>query len=60
MDVAAVLEQVVLVAYVGLIVRPSLRVVRGLRGLIGAHRLRIGTMLASATFFAALLGGHQH
>jgi hypothetical protein len=60
MDVAAMLDEVVLIALVALIVRPSLRVVRGLRALIGVHRLRLGMMLASATFFAALLGGHQH
>ena len=60
MDVAATLDQLILVAYVALIVRPALRAVRGLRTLLGAHRIRIGMMLCSASFFAALLGGHAH
>ncbi len=60
MDGAAVLVQLVAVAYVAAIVRPPLRTVRGLRVLVGAHRIRIGMMLASASVFAALLGGHQH
>ncbi|MEJ7784283.1 MAG: hypothetical protein WKF96_05715 [Solirubrobacteraceae bacterium] len=60
MDGAVVLVQLVTVAYVAMIIRPTLRVVRGLRVLIGAHRMRIGMMLASASVFAALLGGHQH
>jgi hypothetical protein len=60
MDVAVTLDQLVLVAYVVLIVRPAARSVRGLRVLIGMHRVRIGMMLCSASFFAALLGGHSH
>ncbi len=60
MDVAATLDQLILAAYVALIVRPDLRAVRGLRTLIGVHRIRIGMMLCSATFFAAALGGHAH
>jgi hypothetical protein len=60
MDVAATLDQLVLALYVALVVRPDLRAVRGLRTLIGVHRIRIGMMLASATVFAALLGGHAH
>lgn len=60
MDVSVVLDQLVLAAYVALIVRPPLRTVRGLRVLIGAHRIRLGMMLCSATFFAAMLGGHSH
>ena len=60
MDVAATLDQIALVAYVALIVRPGLRAVRGLRVLLGAHRIRLGMMLCSASFFAALLGGHTH
>lgn len=60
MDGAVVLVQLVTVAYVAMIIRPTLRIVRGLRVLIGAHRMRIGMMLASASVFAALLGGHQH
>jgi hypothetical protein len=59
-DAAAVLVQLVLAAYVALIVRPELRSARGLRALIGAHRMRIGMMLCSASFFAAMLGGHSH
>lgn len=60
MDVAVTLVQVVLVAYVALIVRPALRSIRGLRVLLGPHRIRLGMMLCSASFFAALLGGHAH
>ncbi len=60
MDVAVTLEQVVLVAYVAVIVRPAVRATRGLRVLLGPHRIRLGMMLCSASFFAALLGGHSH
>jgi len=60
MDVAATIAQLALVAYVAVIVRPDLRVRRGLRALVGPHRVRIGLALSSACFFAALLGGHQH
>ena len=60
MDVAATLDQVVLAAMIAMIVRPHLRATRGLRVLIGAHRIRIGMMLASASAFAAMLGGHHH
>ena len=60
MDVAATMDQVVLAAYVALIVRPALRSVRGLRSLVGVHRVRIGMMLCSMSVFASLLGGHQH
>jgi hypothetical protein len=60
MDVSATLDQLVLVAYVLLIVRPQLRAVRGLRTLIGVHRMRLGMMVCSATVFAAMLGGHSH
>ena len=59
-DGAAVLVELVLVAHVALIVRPGLRGARGLRVLIGAHRMRIGMMLCTASFFAAMLGGHSH
>ena len=61
MDVAATVDQLVLVAYVAVILRPDLRTVRGLRALLGVHRIRIGMMLCSASVFAALLGGgHAH
>lgn len=60
MDVAATLAQLALVAYVAVIVRPDLRVRRGLRALIGPHRIRIGMAISSACFFAGLLGGHHH
>ncbi len=60
MDVAVTLDQLILVAYVALIVRPAIRTTRGLRVLLGVHRVRIGMMLCSASFFAALLGGHSH
>jgi hypothetical protein len=61
MDVAATLDQLVLAAYVALVVRPDLRSVRAIKGLIGVHRVRIGMMLCSASFFVALLGGgHKH
>lgn len=59
-DGAATMDQLVLVAYVALILRPQLRVVRGLRVLLGVHRVRIGMMLCSASVFAGMLGGHQH
>jgi hypothetical protein len=60
MDVSVTLVQLVLIAYVAAIVRPSLRGLRGFRALLGVHRIRFAMMLASASFFAALLGGHQH
>ena len=61
MDGAAILVQLVLVAYVALIVRPELRSARGLRALIGVHRARIGMALCSLCVFVALLGGgHAH
>jgi hypothetical protein len=60
MDVAATLDQIVLAAYVAAIVRPRLRTGRGLRSLMGAHRMRIAIALGSASLFAALLGGHHH
>jgi hypothetical protein len=60
MDVAATLDQLALALYVALVLRPDLRVARGLKGLLGVHRIRIGMMLSSATVFAALLGGHSH
>ena len=60
MDVAVTLVQLVLIAYVAAIVRPSLRGLRGFRALLGVHRIRFTVMLGSASFFAALLGGHQH
>ncbi len=60
MDVAAALDEIALAVYVAVIVRPELRIVRGLRTLLGVHRIRLGMMLCSATVFAALLGGHAH
>jgi hypothetical protein len=60
MDVAATLDQLVLAAYVAVVVRPDLRVARGLKTLLGVHRIRLGMMLSSASVFAALLGGHHH
>jgi hypothetical protein len=60
MDVAATLDQLVLAAYVAVIIRPDLRARRGLRTLLGVHRVRFGMMLCSASVFAALLGGHSH
>jgi hypothetical protein len=60
MDVAATLDQLVLVAYVAAILRPRLRGARGFRALLGRHRVRIGMMLGSASFFASLLGAHHH
>lgn len=60
MDVAATVDQLVLAAYVAVVVRPDLRVARGLRALVGVHRVRIGMMLCSASVFAAMLGGHHH
>lgn len=61
MDIAAVVVELALVAYVGVILVARLRTRRGLRALLGAHRVRIGIALCSACFFAALLGGgHTH
>lgn len=59
MDVAATLDQLVLVSYVALLLVPKLRD-GGLRALIGRHRMRCGIMLCSASVFTAMLGGHQH
>lgn len=59
-DGAATINQLLLAAYVAVILRPELRVVRGLRVLLGAHRVRIGMMICSASVFAGMLGGHQH
>lgn len=60
MDVAATLDQLLLVAYVAAILRPRLRGAHGFRALLGRHRIRIGMMLGSASVFASLLGGHHH
>ena len=60
MDIAVTVDELVLVAYLVAILRPDLRARRGLRLLLGAHRVRFGVMLCSASFFAALLGGHAH
>jgi len=60
MDIAVTLDQLVLIACVAAILRPRLLVSRGFRTLLGVHRMRLAVMLASATVFAALLGGHQH
>ena len=59
-DVAATLDQLVLAAYVALILRPDLRTIRGLRTLIGVHRIRLAMMLCSVGVFAAMIGGHSH
>jgi hypothetical protein len=59
-DVAATLDQLVLAAYVALILRPDLRTVRGLRTLLGVHRIRLAMMLCSVGVFAAMIGGHSH
>jgi hypothetical protein len=61
MDVAATVDQIVLAAYIAVVVRPDLRAARALKGLVGVHRIRIGMMLCSASVFMALLGGgHSH
>lgn len=60
MDVAATVDQLALAAYVVAIVRPDLRMRRGLRTLIGVHRIRLGMMLCSVTVFASLISGHGH
>ena len=52
MDVAATLDQLFLAAYVLVIVSPDLRIRRGMRTLLGVHRMRIGMMVCSATVFA--------
>jgi hypothetical protein len=59
-DIGATLDQIVLAAYVAVILRPQLRDIRGFRTLIGRHRMRLGMALCSATVFAALLGAHHH
>jgi len=60
MDVGATLDELVLVAYVAVVLLPRLRVVRGFRALLGRHRVRAGMMLCSASVFTALIGGHGH
>ncbi|MEY2516113.1 MAG: hypothetical protein QOJ89_3471 [bacterium] len=60
MDIATALVELGLIAYAVAIVRPSIRGLRGFRALLGVHRIRFAMMLGSASFFAALLGGHQH
>ncbi|MEJ7785793.1 MAG: hypothetical protein WKF96_13385 [Solirubrobacteraceae bacterium] len=60
MDVAVTLDQIALIAYIAVVLRPRLRGVRGLRALLGRQRIRLGMMLGSATVFTAMLGGHQH
>ncbi len=60
MDVAATVDQLVLAAYVAIVVRPDLRALRGIKALIGRHRVRIGMMLCSASFFAGMLGAGSH
>jgi hypothetical protein len=45
---------------VALILRPDLRTVRGLRTLLGVHRIRLAMMLCSVGVFAAMIGGHSH
>ena len=59
MDVAATLDQLVLVAYIAVLRLPELCDGR-LRVLVGRHRMRFGIMLCSASVFTALLGGHHH
>ena len=59
-DGAATLNELLIVAYVAVILRPQLRVVRGLRVLLGRHRVRLGMMMCSASVFAGMLGGHGH
>ncbi|MEO6714193.1 MAG: hypothetical protein ABIM89_12295 [Mycobacteriales bacterium] len=59
-DAAATIDQLLLAAYVTVVLRPELRVVRGLRVLVGTHRVQIGMMICSASVFAGMLGGHQH
>ena len=60
MDVAATVDELVLVAYVAVVVRTGLRVRRGFRTLIGVHRVRLAMMLCSVSVFASMLGHHSH
>jgi hypothetical protein len=59
-DAAATIDQLLIAAYVAVILRPQLRPIRGLRVLLGPHRVRLGMMICSASAFAGMLGGHQH
>jgi hypothetical protein len=59
-DAAATLDELLIAAYVAVILLPRLRGVRGLRVLHGQHRIRIGMMMCSASVFAGMLGGHGH
>jgi len=60
MDLVATIDQVVLAAFVVAIVAPSSRLGARLRWLAGAHAVRIGIMLCSASVFSMLLGSHSH
>jgi hypothetical protein len=59
-DAAATIDELLIVAYVAVILRPRLRGVRGLRVLHGPLRVQIAMMMCTASVFAWMLGGHQH
>jgi hypothetical protein len=59
-DAAATIDELLIAAYVGLILHPRLRGVRGLRVLHGPFRVHIGMMVVSASLFAGMFGGHAH
>ena len=59
-DAAATVDELLIAAYVAVILLPRLRAVRGLRVLHGPFRVHIGMMMCSASVFAGMLGGHGH
>ena len=59
-DAAATADELLIAAYVAVILLPRLRTVRGLRVLRGPFRVHIGMMMCSASVFAGILDGHGH
>jgi hypothetical protein len=59
-DAVATIDELLIAAYVAVILHPRLRGVRGLRVLHGPFRVHIGMMMCSVSVFAWMLGGHQH
>lgn len=59
-DTVATIDELLIVAYVAVILHPRLRPLRGLRVLHGPFRVHIGMMMCSVSVFAWMLGGHQH
>ena len=59
-DAAATIDELLIAAYVAVILHPRLRRVRGLRVLHGPFRVHIAMMMCTVSVFAWMLGGHQH